>query len=676
MRDLDQQDLPLQGVRVVEFCTVAAGPFCGMLLADMGAEVIKVEAPEGDTLRQWPPLSDGFSENFASLNRNKESVALNLKDAADVEQPARCDGSARARLRQLSRAKAGAGLLLRVRLRPERPACGRRRLRPDHPGRCRRDERDRRTRRRAGEMRRAAGRLCLGAVRRLCHRQRARQGAGRWCGRAYRCADVWLHAGHRRAADQRVLRHRQEPGQAGLRPSAQCAVPGLPGRRWLLRHCRGQPEAVARRGTRGGAARAGAGRALCHHARPRGQPSRAQDPAGRALCHRWRGTLDCRLQRRGRAARAHQRLRRRAGRSAGGAYGVGAPAHAPRRPPDAHLCLAAAFRRAGPADPPRPAGARRAQRRRTGPLPAWWHGRGTRSLVRNHHERNAGYARIDRQGRQRRSPARVRCHHQPRGNAGGARGQQRAGNPGASQRRASRAGGARRLAAGGHGAAASGLLPAASALRRSARSFFAGQLCLGTGPANACARSHRVGPDRHAARCRGGPALPRGRRPAAGGRRCRGAERGPGGRGLAHGWATCTACAMRMTTGCRSACICMAAISAASSVMCMTLPAAPPSRSCRATPTRWCPICGPRPRHRNRGEGGTSQSADRPAGRRHPADAEPPGAGQRAVGHAGGGTCGGGAGVQPRWHPAARHRGRRHALLHRVRPGRPGPRER
>src|SRR5207253_10010153 len=84
MRDLDQQDLPLQGVRVVEFCTVAAGPFCGMLLADMGAEVIKVEAPEGDTLRQWPPLSNGFSENFASLNRNKESVALNLKDAADV----------------------------------------------------------------------------------------------------------------------------------------------------------------------------------------------------------------------------------------------------------------------------------------------------------------------------------------------------------------------------------------------------------------------------------------------------------------------------------------------------------------------------------------------------------------------------------------------------------------
>ncbi len=84
MQDVSEKDLPLHGVRVVEFCTVAAGPFCGMLLADMGAEVIKVEPPDGDTLRQWPPLSGGFSENFASLNRNKQSVALNLKDAGDL----------------------------------------------------------------------------------------------------------------------------------------------------------------------------------------------------------------------------------------------------------------------------------------------------------------------------------------------------------------------------------------------------------------------------------------------------------------------------------------------------------------------------------------------------------------------------------------------------------------
>jgi crotonobetainyl-CoA:carnitine CoA-transferase CaiB-like acyl-CoA transferase len=76
----------LAGITVVEICNVAAGPFCGMLLADMGADVIKIEHPEGgDTLRSWPPMSDGFSENFASLNRNKRSVTLNLKDAGDVE---------------------------------------------------------------------------------------------------------------------------------------------------------------------------------------------------------------------------------------------------------------------------------------------------------------------------------------------------------------------------------------------------------------------------------------------------------------------------------------------------------------------------------------------------------------------------------------------------------------
>ena len=76
--------LPLSGVRVAEFCAVAAGPYCGMLLADMGADVIKVENPQGgDSMRQWPPITGGYSENFASVNRNKRSVTLDLKDPAD-----------------------------------------------------------------------------------------------------------------------------------------------------------------------------------------------------------------------------------------------------------------------------------------------------------------------------------------------------------------------------------------------------------------------------------------------------------------------------------------------------------------------------------------------------------------------------------------------------------------
>ncbi|GAB1575577.1 CaiB/BaiF CoA transferase family protein [Bordetella petrii] len=79
-----KQESTLAGVRVIEICNVAAGPFCGLLLADMGADVIKIEPPgTGDTLRSWAPITDGYSENFASLNRNKRSVALNLKDEAD-----------------------------------------------------------------------------------------------------------------------------------------------------------------------------------------------------------------------------------------------------------------------------------------------------------------------------------------------------------------------------------------------------------------------------------------------------------------------------------------------------------------------------------------------------------------------------------------------------------------
>src|SRR3546814_15483579 len=58
-----------------------------MLLADMGADVVKVEPPgTGDTLRSWAPINDGYSENFASLNRNKRSVALNLKDEHDQQR--------------------------------------------------------------------------------------------------------------------------------------------------------------------------------------------------------------------------------------------------------------------------------------------------------------------------------------------------------------------------------------------------------------------------------------------------------------------------------------------------------------------------------------------------------------------------------------------------------------
>ena len=81
----DSNDLPLSGIVVIECCQIAAGPFCGMLLADMGADIIKVEPPSGDAMRQWPPLNQGFSENFASVNRNKRSIALDLKNTDQLQ---------------------------------------------------------------------------------------------------------------------------------------------------------------------------------------------------------------------------------------------------------------------------------------------------------------------------------------------------------------------------------------------------------------------------------------------------------------------------------------------------------------------------------------------------------------------------------------------------------------
>src|SRR5260221_5924450 len=88
----DKSHGPLAGVRVLEFGQIAAGPFAGSLLADLGADVVKVENPAGgDGMRGWPPLSsiDGgpaFSENFASVNRNNRSIAVDLKDAASLTQ--------------------------------------------------------------------------------------------------------------------------------------------------------------------------------------------------------------------------------------------------------------------------------------------------------------------------------------------------------------------------------------------------------------------------------------------------------------------------------------------------------------------------------------------------------------------------------------------------------------
>jgi crotonobetainyl-CoA:carnitine CoA-transferase CaiB-like acyl-CoA transferase len=77
---------PLAGLVVADFSRVLAGPYCTMLLADLGADVIKVESPAGDDTRRWvPPVTkDGVSTYFLAINRNKRSVALDLRDPAGL----------------------------------------------------------------------------------------------------------------------------------------------------------------------------------------------------------------------------------------------------------------------------------------------------------------------------------------------------------------------------------------------------------------------------------------------------------------------------------------------------------------------------------------------------------------------------------------------------------------
>lgn len=77
---------PLDGLKVIDLTRVLAGPFCTMLLGDMGADVVKIEEPEhGDDTRGWAPFINGWSSYFLGVNRNKRSLALNIKSAEGAE---------------------------------------------------------------------------------------------------------------------------------------------------------------------------------------------------------------------------------------------------------------------------------------------------------------------------------------------------------------------------------------------------------------------------------------------------------------------------------------------------------------------------------------------------------------------------------------------------------------
>ena len=75
---------PLAGVRVLDFSKILAGPLCTQYLADLGADVVKVEPPNGDDTRNWPPFNDGVGAIFTAVNRNKRGIVLNLRDPAGL----------------------------------------------------------------------------------------------------------------------------------------------------------------------------------------------------------------------------------------------------------------------------------------------------------------------------------------------------------------------------------------------------------------------------------------------------------------------------------------------------------------------------------------------------------------------------------------------------------------
>ena len=75
---------PLSGIRVLDLCQLAVGPYGASLLGQLGAQVIKIEEPKGDPIRNLLPEQNGVGTYYTSVNQNKINIALNLKEPADL----------------------------------------------------------------------------------------------------------------------------------------------------------------------------------------------------------------------------------------------------------------------------------------------------------------------------------------------------------------------------------------------------------------------------------------------------------------------------------------------------------------------------------------------------------------------------------------------------------------
>jgi len=82
---IEELPFPLSGLRVLDFSRVLAGPYMGRMLSDLGSDVVKVEAPEGDMARLWGEERNGLSGYFAQQNSGKRNICLDMKSPGSAE---------------------------------------------------------------------------------------------------------------------------------------------------------------------------------------------------------------------------------------------------------------------------------------------------------------------------------------------------------------------------------------------------------------------------------------------------------------------------------------------------------------------------------------------------------------------------------------------------------------
>ena len=320
---------PLAGVLVLDLSRVLAGPFCTMMLGDLGARVIKVEHPEdGDVTRGWGPpyhAASGLSAYYLSVNRNKESIALDLATPAGAESVRRLAGARRRARRELSAGRAREVRALarrrcarrtrgssrrRSRVRPHRARRVGAGLRPARAGRGGPHGDHGRGRRRADEGRRRG----LGPARGLLRRDRdPRRARGRASGRARARTSRRTSSPRRSPRSSTSRSPRSLTGEEARAPrqraSADRSVPDL---RRLRRRLR--PRRRAPTGSSSASPRSSAGPSGRRTARTRRNDARVRD---RAALERELAAIFAREHARTPGSRAAARRASRPGRCAG-----------------------------------------------------------------------------------------------------------------------------------------------------------------------------------------------------------------------------------------------------------------------------------------------------------------------------------------------------------------------